>query len=91
MEGHRFAASGEEKLGGDLTACATMKDTCTEEKKPAQVHRETQEHVALRETLIGHKGKFLHPGSVKHWKETLRGCDQKPPPSLESFSTLDKA
>lgn len=90
MEGHRFAASGEEELGGDLTACATMKD-CTEEKKPAQVHRETQEHVALRETLIGHKGKFLHPGSVKHWKETLRGCDQKPPPSLESFSTLDKA
>lgn len=91
VEGHWFAACGEEELGGDLTVCATTKDKFAEEKKPAQVHRETWEHVALRETLTGRKGKCLHPGSVKHWEETLRGCDQKLSISLGNFGTLDKA
>lgn len=63
-EGHRggwwledvtFAACGEKELGGDLTACGTTEDTCAEEKKPAQGHRETREYVALREILMGHK------------------------------------
>lgn len=50
VEGHKFAACGEEELGEDLTACATTKDKCAEQKRPAQMHRETWEHVALRET-----------------------------------------